>query len=60
MSLMEKRNGNKDNPLIIDDIQEKLSLRYQWLSLVAETINDTDLTEEKALITTQFKGMCRN
>jgi hypothetical protein len=28
--------------------------------LVAETTNEIDLTEEKALFTTQFKGKCRN
>jgi hypothetical protein len=60
MILMEKRIGNKQNPLTIDEIREELSLRYDRLSLVSETTNDIDLTKEKTLFTTQFKGKCRN
>jgi hypothetical protein len=59
MVLMEKRIGNKYNPLTIDEIREKLSLIYERLSLVAETTNDIDLTEEKALFTNQFKVKCQ-
>jgi hypothetical protein len=35
-------------------------LKYERLSLVAETSNDIDLTEEKALFTIQFKDKCQN
>jgi hypothetical protein len=58
--LMEKRIGNKEKLLTIDEPQEEFSLRYERPSLVAEAINDIDLTEEKVLFTTQSKGKCRN
>jgi hypothetical protein len=35
MILMEKRIGNKKNLLIIDELREELSSRYERLSLVA-------------------------
>jgi 3-deoxy-D-manno-octulosonate 8-phosphate phosphatase KdsC-like HAD superfamily phosphatase len=54
IDLLEKNIRNKDNHLSFDEIQEKLSLRYERLSFVAETINDIDLTEKKALFMTQF------
>jgi hypothetical protein len=60
MVLIEKRIGNKENPISIDKLRKELRLRYERLSLLAETTNNTDLTEEKALFTTQFKGMRRN
>jgi hypothetical protein len=57
MILKEKCIENKVNPRTIDDLQKE---SYERLSLVAETTNDIDLTEEKALFTTQFKSKCRN
>jgi hypothetical protein len=56
---MEKRIGNKENPLTIDEQQEELRLRYERLSLVAEATNEIYLTEKKALFETQFDGKCR-
>jgi hypothetical protein len=41
-------------------VLEELSLRYESLLLIAETTNDIDFKEEKALFMTQFKGKCRN
>jgi hypothetical protein len=60
MVLMETRIGKKEKTITIDELPEELSLRYERLSLVAEIINDIDLTEEKTLFTTQFKGKYRN
>jgi hypothetical protein len=55
-----KRIGNKKNLLTIDELRKELRLRYERLSLIAETTNNTDLTEDKALFTTQFKGKFPN
>jgi hypothetical protein len=60
MVLMEKQIVNKDNPLTIDELLEELSLKYERLSLVAETTKDIDLTVKKVLFTTRFKGKNRN
>jgi hypothetical protein len=48
------------NLLRIDELQEKLSSRYENQSFVSGTTNNIDLMEEKALFTTQFKGKCQN
>jgi hypothetical protein len=60
MVLIETIIGNKENLWRNDELQEVLSLRYERLSLVAETNYDIDLTKEKTLFTNQFKGRCQN
>ena len=60
MTLMEKRIGNKENPLTIDELKEDLNLRYERLSSKSESTRNDDYGEEKALFVTQFKGKCRN
>ena len=54
--LLEKRIGNIENPLSIEELKEELSLRFERLS----TKQNEDSGEENALFTTQFKGKCRN
>jgi len=56
MMLMEKCIGNKENPLIIDELKEDLDLRYERLSSNSESIRNDDYGKEKALFVTQFKG----
>jgi hypothetical protein len=60
MLLLEKRIGNKENPLTIDELNEDLSIRYERLLMKTETSKINKLGEEKALVATQFKGKCRN
>ena len=60
MTLMEKRIGNKENPLTIDELKEDLNLRFERLSSKSESTRNDDYGEEKALFVTQFKGKCRN
>ena len=60
MILMEKRIGNKENPLSIDELKEDLNLRFERLSTKSESTRNEDFGEEKALFTSQFKGKCRN
>ena len=55
MLLLEKRIGNIENPLSIEELKEELSLRFERLS----TKQNEDSGEENALFTTQFKGKCR-
>jgi uncharacterized protein YydD (DUF2326 family) len=50
MVLMEKYIVNKENPLTVDEPLEELSLRYERLSLLAETTNEIDLTDKKACL----------
>jgi hypothetical protein len=58
--LMEKRIGNKENPLTIDKIREEFIFRYESLSLLAEITNEIDMTGEKAMFTTQFKRIAES
>ena len=60
MILMEKRIGDKMNPLSIDELNEDLKLRYERLSSKSESTKRDDFGEERALFTTQYKGNCRN
>ena len=58
MTLMEKRIGNKENPLSIDELKEDLNLRYERLSSKSESTRNDDYGEEKALFVTQFSSVC--
>ena len=60
MILMEKRIGDKMNPLSIDELKEDLNLRYERLSTKFESLKRYDFGEERALFTTQYKEKCRN
>jgi hypothetical protein len=60
MTLMEKRIGNKENQLSIDELKEDLNLRYERLLSKSESTRNDDYCQEKALFVTQFKGKCRN
>jgi hypothetical protein len=60
MTLMEKRIGNRENPLTIDELKEDLNLRYERISFKSESTRNDNYGEEKALFVTQFKGKCRN
>jgi hypothetical protein len=58
--LLEKRIGNKMNPLAIDEFKEELNLRFERLSSKKKSIKNDESGEEKALFTAQFKGKCCN
>ena len=60
MVLLEKRIGNKSNPLEVDELREELNLRYERLCNQSESNNESKANEEHALFTSQFKGKCRN
>jgi hypothetical protein len=58
--ILMKNAWKKENPLTSDELREELSLRYQSMSLVVETSNGFDLTEEKALFKNRFQVKCQN
>ena len=57
---MEKRIGNKENPLSIDELKEYLNLRYERLSSKSASTKNDDYGKEKALFVTPVKGKCQN
>jgi len=60
MVLLEKRNGNKTNPLKGDNLREALNLQLERLSIQSESSNESKANEGQALFTAHFKGKCRN
>jgi len=60
MVLLEKRIGNKTNPLKGDDLREVLNLQLERLSIQSESSNESKANEGQALFTAHFKGKCRN
>jgi hypothetical protein len=52
-ALLEKRIGEKDKPLTVEEIRAELSLR-------SEINEDNEELEEHELFCGQFKGKCRN
>jgi hypothetical protein len=50
MLFLEKRIGNKENPLSIDKLKEDLNLRYERLSSKSESTTYDNFVGEKALI----------
>jgi Zinc knuckle len=60
MTFMEKRIGNKENALTIDELKEDLNLRYERLSSKTESTRNADYGKEKVLFVMQFKGKCQH
>ena len=60
LALMERRIGDKEKPLTIDEIRDELNLRFERLSMKSASNNESDVLEEQALFSGRFKGVCRN
>jgi hypothetical protein len=54
--LLEKRIGNKENPLEVEKLREELNQRFKILSMQSESINESRANEDQALVTAHFKG----
>jgi predicted transcriptional regulator len=46
MILLEKRIGNKGNPLKVDELCEELNIKFERLSIKSESSNKSRETEE--------------
>ena len=60
LALMERRIGDKDKPLTVEEIRAELSLRFERLSARSTNNDDGEILQEHALFSGQFKGKCRN
>jgi hypothetical protein len=56
MLLLEKRIGNKANPLEVSELHEELNLRFERLSIQSESSNEVKANDEQDLFTALFKG----
>jgi Zinc knuckle len=57
---MERRVGDADKPLTIEEIRGELSLRYERLNMRSTSSREGEGFEETAFFSGQFKGKCRN
>ena len=60
LALMERRVGDKEKPLTVEEIRAELSLRFERLNMGSTNNDDKDVMEDQALFSGQFKGKCRN
>ena len=55
MVLLEKRIGNKENPLEIREMRKELNLRFERLNVKSECNRESDDADDQALFMSQFK-----
>jgi hypothetical protein len=60
LAMMERRVGDTDKPLTVEEIRGKLSLRFERLNSNSTNNCEGEILEEHALFSGQFKGKCRN
>jgi gag-polypeptide of LTR copia-type/Zinc knuckle len=60
LALLEKRVGDSEKPLTVEEIKAELSLRFERLNMNANGNKEGEVLEEHALFAGQFKGKCRN
>jgi hypothetical protein len=56
LALMEKRIGDKEKTLTVEEIRADLSLRFERLNMNSSENGDVEDLEEHALFSGQFKG----
>ena len=60
LALMEKRVGDAEKPLTVEEIKAELSLCFERLNMNTNGNEEGDVLEEHTLFTGQIKGKCRN
>ena len=55
LALLEKRIGDKERPLTVDEIRAELSLRFQRLTMKSARNEDGEVLEEHALLAVSLK-----
>jgi hypothetical protein len=60
LALMERRVGDVEKPLTIEEIRGELGLRYERMNMKSSRNKEVEGFEENAFFSGQFKGKCRN
>jgi len=55
LALLEKRIGDKERPLTVDEIRAELSLRFERLTMKSARNEDGEVLEERALLAVSLK-----
>jgi hypothetical protein len=60
LTLMERRVGDADKPLTVEEVRGDLNLKFERLNMNTSRNEEGEVLEEQALFSGQFKGKCRN
>jgi hypothetical protein len=60
LALMERRVGDADEPLTVEEVIGELNLRFERLNMKTSRNDEGEVLEEQALFSSQFKEKCRN
>jgi hypothetical protein len=60
LALMERRVGDADEPLTVEEVRGELNLRFERLNIKTSRNEEGEVLEEQSLFSDQFKGKCRN
>ena len=60
LAMMERRVGDINQPLTVEEIKGELNLRFERLNARSGNSGDGEILEEQALFSGQFKGKCRS
>jgi hypothetical protein len=58
LAMMEKRVGDIEKPLTVEEIRGELSLSYERLNMKSSNNPEGKILEEKAFFSGQFKEKC--
>jgi hypothetical protein len=56
LTLMERRVGDEEKPLTIEEIRGELSLRYERMNMKSSSNKEVEGLDENAFFSGQFKG----
>jgi hypothetical protein len=60
LALMERRVGNTEKSLTIEEIKSELGLCFERLNSSGNGSQENGIVEEDAIFDGNFKGKCRN
>jgi gag-polypeptide of LTR copia-type len=60
LAMMERRVGDIEKPLTVEEIRGELSLRYERLNMKSSNNSEGKVLEENAFFSGQFKGKCQS
>jgi hypothetical protein len=58
IAFMERRVGDADKPLTVEEVRGELNLRYERLNMKTSTNKEGQVLEEQTLFSGQFKVKC--
>jgi hypothetical protein len=60
LKLVERRVGDADKPLTVEEVREELDLRYESLNMKTSSNEEGEVLEEQAWFSGKFKGKYQN